>query len=206
MVDVLLLVDALYEHAESAGTAMDISGCAGDNTRLIECLAGKSKASESCSVAGFGRNFLKDAGSVTQALEAYLPGPGAAPPAADTGPSWRSLEAFLRPVDCGEDLAKHRNAFVAGTREWIFPEIEAWISQSRERVFWIKGSGGMGKSVISAQCIARYSTGPERPAGVDAASSLHVAAYFLCKHDSAERNEPRRVIATLAFRLAASRP
>jgi len=77
---------------------------------------------------------------------------------------------------------------------------------SRERVFWIKGSGGMGKSVISAQCIARYSTGPERPAGDDVASSPHVAAYFLCKHDSAERNDPRRVIATLAFRLAAQSP
>jgi hypothetical protein len=35
---------------------------------------------------------------------------------------------------------------------------------------------------------------------------MRVVAYFFCKHDSAERNDPRRAVTTLAFRFAAQWP
>jgi hypothetical protein len=49
--------------------------------------------------------------------------------------------------------------------------------------------------------IKRYGT--EEPS---TDGSLNVAAYFFCKHDDTMRNDPRRAVATLVYRLAARFP
>ena len=153
--------------------------------------------------------------------------------------SWEPLFALrqvLNPVSAGADLVKHFAVFQPGTREWVFKDVEAWAAlpagAPNRRVFWLRGTGGLGKSVIAAQLVARYGTdadddtnvaedgGPKSPrkslfsvdqgqGGLSAAPSdakLNLAAYLFCKHDDQARNNPRRVIATLAFRFASMLP
>ena len=137
--------------------------------------------------------FLGKAESVTKALEPYLDGTAdnsiatttnnkSSVTAAATSNKTNELESLLQPVSCGEALAKHQNA---GHPLVDVPRIRKLDQNfSQERVFWIKGKYGMGKSVISAQCFARYSTRPKHNVMDSKDSKVHVAAYFFCKHDN----------------------
>ena len=151
------------------------------------------------------------------------------------------LSAFFRPVDLKPDLVKHVHAYVEGTREWVFDEFNRWankrVDAGKERVFWVQGGGGLGKSVIAAQLVQRFSKwqgpcfgilpsssnkghhqqqddsdagGAGGGLGSGAAASGPakpvIAAHFFCRHDDADRNDPRRVIATLAHNLALHLP
>jgi hypothetical protein len=142
-----------------------------------------------------------------------------------------ALRQLLDPVSAGADLARHLAAFQPGTREWVFADIEKWArlpqGAANRRVFWLRGTGGLGKSVIAAQLVARYgqkahalvlgdvseagdpggeSSTDQVAAPQHSASALTLCAYFFCKHDDQARNDPRRVVATLAFRLACMLP
>ena len=134
--------------------------------------AGPNKQQQWCSVSRFSA-FLGKAESVTKALEPYLDGTvdssiatttnnkSLATAAAATN-NTNAFESLLQPVSCGEDLAKHQNAFVPGHPRVDVPRIQK-LDQILSRAGRLdqRGKGGMGKSVILAQCVARYSTGPE---------------------------------------------
>lgn len=118
-------------------------------------------------------------------------------------------------MSAGADLARHVSVFQEGTREWVFKDIEAWAvlpsTAANHRVFWLKGTGGLGKSVIAAQLVKHYGSDSSAESGGEAvahtpSSPLNLAAYFFCKHDDQARNDPRRVVATLAFRLGSMLP
>lgn len=133
------------------------------------------------------------------------------------------LRKTLQPVSFGDDLIHHQQIFLKGTREWIFTEFESWASrqvgEGNHRVFWIKGSAGLGKSVIAAQlvkCYRKDHVGEDlsevhsnninctnrSSSNLDTNACPVIHAYFFCKHDHAGLNNPRKAIATLAFRLA----
>ena len=81
------------------------------------------------------------------------------------------------------------------TRERILQRILNWVeSDSRERILWLSGSAGTGKSAI-AQTISERCQRNGR-----------LAATFFFFRTSSERNTSERLIATLAYQIALSVP
>jgi hypothetical protein len=92
------------------------------------------------------------------------------------------------------------------------PPASSRVALSKERIFWMKGPGGMSKSVASAQCVTskrcrRFLSSSNRCSS----STRKVRArghqegrleLLLQAHDSAEGSEPRHPVATLFFGLA----
>jgi len=114
----------------------------------------------------------------------------------------QQLCAMLQPLDLSSDLERHQVSYVAGTREWVFADVERWAARDARhpyhRAYWLQGTGGLGKSVIAAQLVKRYGKADSTP--------LHIAAHFFCKHDQASRNDPRKVICSLLCQLASELP
>ena len=81
------------------------------------------------------------------------------------------------------------------TRERILERILNWVeSDSPERILWLSGSAGTGKSAI-AQTISERC----KPNG-------RLAATFFFFRTSSERNTSERLVATLAYQIALSVP
>eukprot|EP01147_Barroeca_monosierra_P002089 gene2089-7999_t len=239
-VDLQVLLEALEWWVEEKGLVLSSGKYLADNDALYFAFAGKRNL-ETVTAYRFAK-VLGASNSIMAAIEVFcqsqaeyigsqaeldipnvsitLLNSAAAIPAKNVN---NLLRETLQPVTFGEDLVQHQQAFVEGTREWVFADFEAWSSLSPEenqhRVFWIRGTGGLGKSVIAAQLVNRYGIyqddenqsqtdiGYDHTKGCSQANSESVSrpkisAYFFCKHDHANRNDPRKVIATLAFRLA----
>jgi hypothetical protein len=79
---------------------------------------------------------------------------------------------------------------LAGTREDLLETIGKWVYLGPERVFWLHGLAGSGKSTISTT-IATFFQEQKR-----------LGAFVFCNRDAAERSEPSNIIRNLAFRLA----
>src|ERR1700716_1506524 len=82
-----------------------------------------------------------------------------------------------------------------GTRQNVLKRIQDWIDNpsSTERIFWLHGPAGAGKSAI-AQTIA-HSCGQPKV----------VATFFFYRSD-ASRNDGNMLFTTLAYQLAFSIP
>ncbi|KAM6501380.1 hypothetical protein JOM56_004394 [Amanita muscaria] len=82
-----------------------------------------------------------------------------------------------------------------GTRENVLKRLQDWVDnpKSIERIFWLYGPAGAGKSAI-AQTIARSYPRPK------------VAASFFFFRSDANRNDGNRLFTTLAYQLAFSMP
>ena len=81
------------------------------------------------------------------------------------------------------------------TRERILQRILNWVeSDSPERILWLSGSAGTGKSAI-AQTISERCNRKGR-----------LAATFFFFRTSSERNTSKRLVATLAYQIALSIP
>ena len=92
--------------------------------------------------------------------------------------------ARLRREKCG--------LYMASTRIWLFEEIAAWIDNpGAERVFWLMGGAGTGKSVASAMLLRR--PGAER----------YVAHHF-CLHTKPSESQPLTILKSLAAQLHAT--
>ncbi|KAJ3038570.1 hypothetical protein HDV00_000500 [Rhizophlyctis rosea] len=86
-----------------------------------------------------------------------------------------------------------RMMHVEGTRGWLLEKVNAWVKgnvQQTSRVMWLKGGAGVGKSLIASLVS-------------DTLQSTHsLASTFFCKHDDQSRNDPGRLINTIAYGLA----
>ena len=198
-VDVDDLVDALCSHVASTGAT------AADPDEAPELLAffTRGRDLQVTSVQRFQR-FLTGSPSLAAAVEKYTTTTGGAPPA-DLS---HLRKATLQPVSFGDDLVRLQSDFVAGTRAWVFDLVETWMAlppgDVHHRALWLQGPAGLGKSAVAAQLVVRYGGeggGEEAPA-----RARLLAAHFFCRHDDDARNSVRRVLATLAFRLAAQVP
>ena len=125
------------------------------------------------------------------------------------------LDLLLQPVDMGPDIEKHLRQYEPGTREYVFRDVREWaanrkraaMSDTRERAFWIQGTGGLGKSIIAAQLVRRGNRAASgEPEGENDTGMPRIIGRFFCKHDDANRNDPRRAFGTLAAQVAREIP
>ncbi|KAJ3082717.1 hypothetical protein HK102_001496 [Quaeritorhiza haematococci] len=143
--------------------------------------------------------------SKLQSAQASLdPPPYLNPPSySETGSGLRSynltaieeqqIRQWLSPL--GEEMSKEVQATakrrLPGTRSWLLKQILEWCeSDSRERLMWLQGQAGMGKTVmagfIAEELQKRHLLG---------------GAYFF-KHNSNKRSNPASLVRTLAYDLA----
>ena len=85
----------------------------------------------------------------------------------------------------------NRPGCLKGTREEILLQLENWlINEQNQRVFWLNGLAGTGKSTI-AQTFAETSFADGK-----------LGASFFCSRDFEDRNNLEAIFPTLAFQLA----
>ncbi|KAJ7748900.1 hypothetical protein B0H16DRAFT_1214840, partial [Mycena metata] len=85
-----------------------------------------------------------------------------------------------------------------GTRERIWDEIKEWLSpktSSGERILWITGIAGSGKSTLSATVVDNLRT-----------KGTPVAAQFFISRNSLETTNPDKIIPTIAQQLSEFSP
>jgi len=106
------------------------------------------------------------------------------------GTQQRLLKA-LQPLEFDADILRHLLKFTG--RQWVFAAIDKWLAETppTQRVFWISGSPGVGKTAISAMLSSRY---------------LEVAAIHLCKFGHAQKSDPRCVITSVVYQLTTQLP
>ena len=101
-----------------------------------------------------------------------------------------AVDETLRKLEPTRMDISTRPECLAGTREDLLETIGKWVFLGPERVFWLYGLAGSGKSTISTT-IATFFQEQRR-----------LGAFVFCNRDIAERSEPSNVIRNLAFRLA----
>jgi hypothetical protein len=105
-------------------------------------------------------------------------------------PRFRVWEQKLKPWDFAGYLDQKRQGFVG--REWLFDELEAWRTSTRDRALLITGDPGTGKSAIVAQLV--HGKGSQ------------VLAYHCCRTDDLETLAPWRFIRSIAAMIATRLP
>ena len=101
-----------------------------------------------------------------------------------------AFDGALVPCDFTALWAEKRAAHLAGTREWAFFEVLAWLDDpSQPALFWLMGSGGTGKTVLSAELLGRlFDLG-------------RAAAWHFCRHDNKAQSTPASLLRSLAAML-----
>ncbi|KAJ1569973.1 hypothetical protein HK096_007843 [Nowakowskiella sp. JEL0078] len=105
------------------------------------------------------------------------------------------LSAWLKPLDKEMRLERDQllSAHVRGTRSWLLVKILDFVNQKStskdDRVLWLCGSDGVGKSV-SAALVAK-----------ELQMRNMLGATFFAKHNDNSRNNARKLIATIAYML-----
>ena len=88
-------------------------------------------------------------------------------------------------------LCGNRQRCLKGTRRDVLLQIEEWLMDNGDqRIFWLNGSAGTGKSTI-AQTFAEMSFADGK-----------LGASFFCSRGFEDRSNPRAILPTLAFQLA----
>ncbi|KAJ6505102.1 hypothetical protein C8R45DRAFT_772936, partial [Mycena sanguinolenta] len=86
-----------------------------------------------------------------------------------------------------------------GTRVEIQADINQWLSlgsSTKERIFWVTGIAGSGKSTLSATVVETLRQKPHTP----------VAAQFFISRNIPETINPDKIIPTIALQLAEFSP
>ncbi|MBC7849223.1 MAG: ATP-binding protein, partial [Chitinophagaceae bacterium] len=96
----------------------------------------------------------------------------------------------LKPLDFGADIISHTKKFTG--RQWVFDAIDRWLREATpERVFWISGEPGIGKTAISAELTNRYS---------------EIVAIHFCKFAHSQKSSPRHLVLSIIYQLTTQLP
>jgi hypothetical protein len=100
----------------------------------------------------------------------------------------------LRPVkEAFHDAPNASEMCLAGTREQLLADLSAWfgdLDPSRERVFWLNGLAGTGKTTVARTMAAR------------ARDQGRLGATFFFSRDVAAARDPAAILPTVAYQLA----
>ena len=104
------------------------------------------------------------------------------------------LDRMYHTRDAGYRCGNRRGC-LRGTRKEVLWEIERWlVGEQEQRVFWLNGLAGTGKSTI-AQTVAETTFADGK-----------LGASFFCSRDFSERSNLQAIFPTLAFQLAHQYP
>ncbi|KAJ3084003.1 hypothetical protein HDU99_004218 [Rhizoclosmatium hyalinum] len=102
------------------------------------------------------------------------------------------LADWLKPADFTKQMQHFQDEYVSGTRKWIASPLNLWFT-SGERLVWLNGAAGTGKSVIAWLVadrteiqFANYETG----------------SVFFCRSNDQLKRHPHQVISTMAWDLS----
>jgi hypothetical protein len=106
------------------------------------------------------------------------------------GAQQRLIQA-LRPLEFEAELIQHLLRFTG--RQWVLDRVTDWLAQDmpQQRVFWISGGPGVGKTALSAALSDRF---------------REVAALHLCKFGHDQKSDPRAVVTSVAYQLSTQLP
>jgi WD40 repeat protein len=105
--------------------------------------------------------------------------------------------------DSSELIAQKQADHMAGTREWLFKEVMAWLEHEgadAPKLFWVVGQAGVGKTVVTAELLRRLAV-DEVPEG---RRGGRPAAHHFFRHNVVETSEPARLIQSLAAQFCTS--
>ncbi|WP_108646462.1 tetratricopeptide repeat protein [Polynucleobacter rarus] len=102
------------------------------------------------------------------------------------------LKDILEPRTFEADIIKSIEGFYG--RKWLFDACEQWLNTSTNRLFWLKGSPGIGKSSFVAKLVHQ--------------SNSAIVGFFKCEFQGSKSPEESasECIRTLAYQLAARLP
>ena len=102
------------------------------------------------------------------------------------------LKDILEPRTFEADIIKSIEGFYG--RNWLFEACEYWLNTSTNRLFWLKGSPGIGKSSFAAKLVHQ--------------SNSVIVGFFKCEFQGSKSPEDSasECIRTLAYQLAARLP
>jgi tetratricopeptide (TPR) repeat protein len=102
------------------------------------------------------------------------------------------LKEILEPRTFEADIVKSIEGFYG--RQWLFEACEQWLNTSTKRLFWLKGSPGIGKSSFAAKLVH--------------ISNSAIVGFFKCEFQGSKSPEESagECIRTLAYQLAARLP
>ena len=102
------------------------------------------------------------------------------------------LRRALEPKTFHADIAKKTEGFFG--RKWLFEAFDQWLDNTKEQIFWLKGSPGIGKSAFAAKLVHQ--------------SNSRIIGFFKCDFQSLKNPEEsaKEVICTLAYQLATRMP
>lgn len=104
----------------------------------------------------------------------------------------QDLQHILRPMPDSARIGKLIENGLIG-RLWVKQAIADWrITNPEQRMFWLVGEPGMGKSALAADLVHK--------------SKLQVVAYHFCDYQVPESRTAHRFVCNLAFMLAARLP
>ena len=103
-----------------------------------------------------------------------------------------TLQGVLKPLHFDAELAQYGTRFVIGTRQWVFDDVEAWRCGESGRCRVLLAGPGFGKTAIVARLVAMQRD--------------QVLAVHLCRHNDAEKRNPRLMIQSLAYQIAQALP
>src|ERR1039457_2241899 len=102
-----------------------------------------------------------------------------------------TIRTKLMPVPFCEDLERLTVNFTG--RQWIVDQIDAWIGTTDgEKVYWLTGAPGVGKSAISAWLCKNR--------------KQYIAAKHFCEFNSEDKRNPVKFVRSIAFQLAENWP
>ena len=100
------------------------------------------------------------------------------------------LLSALQPIQFSADILDLLRNFTG--RRWVFEEVDAWLrGESEEKVFWISGAPGVGKSAIAAWLRE---------------NRREIAAFHFCDAGSEEKRDPARLVRSVAYQLSTQLP
>lgn len=102
------------------------------------------------------------------------------------------LRKILRPVDFQSEINSFAKSFIPGTRQWLFREVDLFLSHPENRALIILGPSGFGKSSFSANLSMRR-------------RDVIAGVLFFRQGESIRRSAPV-MLRSLAFQLAAAIP
>jgi hypothetical protein len=95
------------------------------------------------------------------------------------------LLSYLNPLPFEAEISQRLVRFIG--RDWLVTELDRWLADPSQRVFWITGEAGVGKSTLAAWLSAH------RP---------EIAAFHACHYGNSDRASPRKVLTSLAYQLS----